>query len=91
MRFNPNTDLEIAVDVAHRFVGNIAYQLNRRNGLLDRINAAIGDGVRVADESLMAFRLAADARTLRALADSLDGYRDELTDRAPRLRLIAAE
>lgn len=87
----PNDPID-ALCAAHDWIGLIAHRFNRAGaGLLDRLDAAIGNSIQIADDSLAALHLARDAATLRALADALDERREALTGRAPRLRLIAAE
>ena len=77
--------------VVHSLVEGLGYRLNRANGYLDRLDAAIAAQAEVSEASLPALHLAADARALRKLADALDERRNALTGSAPRLRLVAAE
>lgn len=58
--------------VAHlldEHVAAVAYQLRRANGLLDRIDAVVAGGERVAETSIAARYLDNAAQTLRDLAD----------------------
>ena len=85
-------DPQDAIEVMHNLVGGLTWRFNHAGaGYLDRLDAAIGLGAKLADDSLPALQLAGDAAALRALADSLDERREALTGRAPRLMLVAAE
>jgi len=79
MRFRPDIDLvETTIDSSHAFVANVAYQLKRSNGLLDRLELAIKHDVCIEPDGLSARRLTKTAQELRALAAKLEQARDLL-------------
>ena len=64
-------DPQDAIEVMHNLVGGLAWRFNHAGaGYLDRLDAAIGLGAKLADDSLPALQLAGDAAALRALAAS---------------------
>ena len=84
-------DPEGIIAVTHDLIGGLSYRLNRANGYLDRLDAALAAGHEIGAASVAALQLAADAKALRKLAAALDERREALTGTAPRLRLVAAE
>ena len=77
------------IAVITSLIGNLAHQLNRANGYLDRLDWSISDGVLIPKNSIDADRLEREAKSLRALADAMDERRLALVGVAPRFKLVA--
>jgi hypothetical protein len=74
-------DLENAVMVASRLIGNLSYHFNRTYGLTARLHHAIKQDCALAVDGLLARKLKHDARALRTLARQLDTVGKKLTGR----------
>lgn len=83
-------DVEHDARMAHMATDHFCLKLNGYGRYLDRLNTAVNAGIAINFNSVEARSLAADAASLRTMADAIDKVRGKLIDNGtPRLALVA--